>query len=39
MRSTIVRVCLRCAGVAILSVLFVFAPIACCVGGLISLRP
>lgn len=30
---------LRCAGVAILSVLFVFAPIACCVGGLISLRP
>ena len=30
---------LRIAGVAVLTILFVFAPIACCVGGLISLRP
>lgn len=29
----------RCAGVAVLTAIFVFAPVACCVGGFISLRP
>ena len=29
----------RCAGLAILTAVFVFVPLACCVGGLISLRP
>jgi hypothetical protein len=30
---------IRCAGLAILTLVFIFLPLACCVGGLISLRP